>query len=144
MHLELHRRSLGPKATLGQLYIDGILECLTLEDVVRDLKEDGSGKIQGETAIPAGTYKVTIDFSQRFQKKMLHILEVPFFTGIRIHSGNTDQNTEGCVLVGNEKINDDFIHGGSHALPILQGKIQEALDRGEEVDITITDDFQQA
>ena len=144
MKIELHRLELGPKATIGKLYLDGIFECLTLEDVVRDLKEDGSGKVQNETAIGAGTYKVIIDFSQKFQKEMLHIMDVPFFTGIRIHSGNTDENTEGCVLVGNEKINDDFIHGGSHELPILQGKIQEAIDRGEEVDITITNDFQQA
>ena len=68
MQLDLHRTALKPKATLGHLDVDKVLECVTLEDAVRDLKEDGSGKVFGATAIPAGTYDVTIDFSQRFQK----------------------------------------------------------------------------
>lgn len=141
MKLELHRTALKKKATLGHLDVDGVFECVTLEDVLRGIKEDGEGKIFGETAIPVGTYEVIIDFSQRFQKKMLHILDVPWFTGIRIHSGNTDANTEGCVLVGRTVVNDDYIQGGSVALPQLQAKIQAALNRDEKVTITITNDF---
>jgi len=141
MELALHRTSLGPSATLGELFMDGIRECVTLEDVVRDLKADGSGKVFGATAIPAGRYAVTIDFSQKFGKDMLHILGVPYFTGIRIHSGNTDLNTEGCVLVGQVVDGPDHVHGGSIELPLLQAKIKVALDAMEEVWITITDDF---
>lgn len=144
MQLNLHRTSLKPKATLGYLDVDGAFECITLEDVVRDLKADGSGKVFGATAIPAGTYDVTIDFSAKFQKNMLHILNVPWFMGIRIHSLNTDLQTEGCVGVGQEVVNDDYIHGGSVALPALWAKVQAALDRGEKVQITITNDFPQA
>ena len=141
MELALHRTSLGPKATLGHLDVEGVRECVTLEDVVRDLKADGSGKVFGETAIPAGRYQVVTDFSEKFQKVMLHILNVPWFTGIRIHSGNTDLNTEGCVLVGQVDVNNDFIHGGSVELPALQAKVQAALDAGQECWITITDEF---
>jgi hypothetical protein len=138
MRIILHRTEFFEKSTLGHLFVDDGFECWTLEDAVRPMGPDGSGKVFGATAISSGTYKVTIDFSQKFQKNMIHILDVPWFTGIRIHSGNTDLNTEGCVLVGQERLGDDYIHGGSIALPILQSKIQGALDKGESVDITIT------
>ena len=144
MELALHRNSLGPKATLGSLFVDGVWECVTLEDVVRELGEDGSGKVQNATAIPAGRYKVITDMSQRFQKIMIHVLDVPFFSGIRIHSGNTDLDTDGCVTVGQVCDGPDHIHGGSIELPILQDKIQKALDAGDEVWIDITNDFQAA
>jgi hypothetical protein len=141
MKLTLPRTSLKPKATFGSIFVDGVFECVTLEDVVRDLKADGSGKIFAKTAIPAGTYDVVIDFSQRFQKMMLHILNVPWFTGIRIHSLNTDLQTEGCVGVGEKVVGDDLITGGSVTLPKLFVKVEAALKRGEKVTITITDDF---
>ena len=139
MELFLQRKPSSEHATLGSLLVNGEHECFTLEDVVRDLHVDGSGKVFGATAISAGRYKVIIDFSQRFQKDMLHILDVPFFTGIRILSGNTDANTEGCVLVGQVVISEDYIHGGSVALPALQAKIAKAIDDDEEVWITIAD-----
>jgi hypothetical protein len=142
MELQLHRTQMGDKATIGHLLVDGAFECLTLEDLVRDLGPDGKGKVQDQTAIQAGRYRVVIDFSEKFQKDMLHVLDVPWFTGIRIHSGNSDQNTEGCILVGLAKENPDWIHGGSVELPVLQAKIQKALDAGDEVWITITNDFQ--
>jgi len=94
-----------------------------------------------ETAIPAGTYDITIRFSQRFQKLMIAVQDVPGFTGILIHSGNTDANTSGCILVGKVILNSDYISGGSIALPLLQAKIRYALDSGEKVSLTITDDF---
>lgn len=138
MELLLKRQKSSDKATLGELYIDGVFACFTLEDVVRDLKPDGTGKVQDDTAIGDGRYQVIIDFSQRFQKLMLHVLNVKWFTGIRIHSGNTDHDTKGCILVGTEVVNTDFVHGGSVALPILFTKIQAALAHGEEVWLTIT------
>ena len=141
MELQLHRDKLGPRATLGHLDIDGVYECVTLEDVVRDLGPDGKGKVFGETAIPAGRYSVVIDMSPKFGKRMLHILGVPFFTGIRIHSGNDHDNTEGCVLVGQQVINADWIQGGTTALPQLQAKVALALAQHDDVYITITDDF---
>lgn len=141
MELTLHRTFLGTKATHGALYIDGVYECLTLEDVVRDLKQDGSGKVQDETAIPAGRYEVIINFSPRFKKQYMRLIDVPFFSGILIHSGNTVADTKGCILVGQQKDSDTHIHGGSVALPLLQAKVQAALDQQEGVWITILNEF---
>lgn len=96
MNLRLERTVLDPAFTLGRLYVDGLFECWTLEDVVRPLGQ----KVKGETAIPFGSYELVIDMSERFGRLMPHILNVPDFSGVRIHSGNTVNDTEGCVLVG--------------------------------------------
>lgn len=81
-------------ATLGELYINNKFVCYTLEDRVR------SEKIKHETAIPSGTYNLIINQSVRFKKKLPLLLNVPNFTGIRIHAGNTIEDTSGCILVG--------------------------------------------
>jgi hypothetical protein len=99
MILTIHRKVLTPTSSIGELFVDGAFFCYTLEDTVQ---EDGI-KINGDTAIPVGTYRVIIDFSNRFQKMMPHILDVPGFEGIRIHCGNTSADTEGCILLGQEK-----------------------------------------
>ena len=136
MLLQLSRTKFGPKATLGNLYVDGQAECVTLEDRARP---DGV-KVQDETCIQPGQYNVIINISQRFQKEMMRLENVPMFTGILIHSGNTDVDTKGCILVGQEVLNDDDIHGGSVALPILFKKVKDALDSGDKVSISITND----
>ena len=89
----------GP--TIGDLFIDGKWYCYTLEDEVRP---EGV-KIDGKTAIPAGKYPLIIDYSFRFKRYMPHILNVQNFTGVRIHKGNTEENTEGCILVAMERGN---------------------------------------
>jgi hypothetical protein len=103
MRLNIDRYELQPSRTFGRLYIDGKLFCDTLEDADREVK------IKHETCIPTGTYQVVIDMSQRFQKLMPHILNVPGFDGIRIHSGNTEADTSGCILVG-ERHGDKLIN----------------------------------
>lgn len=137
LELELRRKDYGDTATEGVLYINGIFECYTLEDIVRPV----GVKIAGHTAIQADRYKIVIDFSDRFQRFMPHLLDVPMFTGIRIHSGNTSKNTEGCILVGTEKVvrDPDFIGSSRVAFDALFAKLDAALKRGEEVWITITD-----
>jgi hypothetical protein len=97
MELTLIRKSPAADCVIGELFVNGAFECYTLEDVERPLK------IAGMTAIPRGHYEVIIDFSARFKKQMPRLLNVPGYEGIRIHSGNTSADTEGCILVGTAK-----------------------------------------
>ena len=87
MECELNRIYKGEDYTIGELYIDGVFICHTLEDKVRILNsyED---KVYGETAIPIGRYKVVLSYSNRFKRILPEILNVDFFKGIRIHEGN--------------------------------------------------------
>lgn len=101
MKLELKRIALKDTYTIGKLYIDGKYFCDTLEDKVRDLSKEK--KVQNETAIPAGIYKVMIAESPRFKRKLPRLLNVPHFDGILIHRGNTPEDTSGCILVGENK-----------------------------------------
>lgn len=96
MKVEIKRVFKGANYTIGKLYIDGVYFCDTLEDTVRPAGE----KIAGKTAIPAGTYRVKKTMSPRFKKVLPEILNVPNYTGVRIHAGNTAADTEGCVLLG--------------------------------------------
>src|SRR4030067_1135196 len=105
MRLTVRRFITNEKSTIGRLLIDDVTECYTLEDKDRQL-ENGGIKVPKETAIPRGIYKVIVDWSNRFNRLMPHILDVPQFTGIRIPPGNTDKDTEGCILVG-KKVSED-------------------------------------
>lgn len=87
-------------ATLGTLYVNGLEFCDTLEDEDRALETHDWAKIYGQTAIPRGRYAVTISRSSRFQRELPEILDVPGFTGVRIHPGNVAADTHGCLLVG--------------------------------------------
>lgn len=97
MILELKRKIFTDDSTIGEISIDGVFTCYTLEDKVRDVK------IQNVTAIPYGKYEVIINFSNRFQQYMPLLLKVPGFEGVRIHTGNKSADTEGCILVGSSK-----------------------------------------
>ena len=90
MELTLTRTDFTNDSTIGELSVNGKFECFTLEDKVRPVK------IKGMTAIPAGAYEVVINFSERFQRPLPLLLNVPNFDGIRIHAGNTAKDTEGC------------------------------------------------
>ena len=97
MNLKLIRKIFTEESTIGELYINNIFHCFTLEDKVRDIK------IQNITAIPYGKYEIIINFSNHFQKQMPLLLNVPNYEGIRIHSGNKSTDTEGCILLGSTK-----------------------------------------
>lgn len=94
--LILKRTDITDEVTLGELWFQDKLICYTLEDPIRPFK------IKHKTAIPYGTYRLKITFSQRFQRLMPLLLNVPDFVGIRIHKGNTTEDTSGCILVGKE------------------------------------------
>ena len=99
MIVKVVRTFKGSEYTIGKLYIDNQYFCDTLEDVVR---KDGE-KVYGKTAIPSGMYRVKKTYSPRFKKVLPEILEVPNFSGVRIHAGNTAKDTEGCILLGLNK-----------------------------------------
>jgi hypothetical protein len=121
MKLLLKRLHRTENSTIGELYVNGKFECYTLEDVEREVK------IKSETAIPKGTYKIIINQSNRFKRLLPLLLNVPNFEGVRIHSGNTNHNTEGCVLVGTTR-SKDFIGNSRIAFNKLFKKMQEAKD----------------
>lgn len=137
MELELKRDTFTEYSTTGQLLVDGKLECFTLEDKDRHLEDGIVKKIYGRTAIPRGLYKVVLDWSPKYKRNMPHVLDVPGFEGIRIHSGNKHEDTEGCILVGKSR-NNDWIRDSQLALDALLAKIIMALDAGEDIWLTIT------
>ena len=108
MKLTLKRVALKNKYTIGHLYIDDKYFCDTIEDKVRDLSKEK--KIYGETAIPAGTYKVVWTYSNKFKQQMPEILNVPQFSGIRIHTGNTAKDSLGCIIIGQNKVKGQVIN----------------------------------
>ena len=94
--------------SIGKLYIDGIYFCDTLEDTVRDINhngkfDNGEVKVYGKTAIPFGKYSV-YTYSPKFKRKLPLLLNVPQFEGIRIHPGNTAEDSLGCILVGKNTV----------------------------------------
>lgn len=109
MNIILNRIAKKAKYTIGKLYINDKYFCDTLEDTDRGLTQSmteqqiGSKKVYGETAIPTGTYRIIISYSNKFKKQMPLLLNVPGFAGIRIHSGNTEKDSLGCILVGKNK-----------------------------------------
>jgi len=109
MKITIKRTFKGSDYTIGKMYLDGHYLCDTLEDTVRP---EGT-KIAGQTAIPAGTYKCKKTWSPRFKKVLPEILNVPNFSGVRIHTGNTAKDTEGCILVGLNKIKGTVVNSGT-------------------------------
>lgn len=136
MNLKVVRKEFTDLTTIGELSINGVFECFTLEDKVRDLKADGSGKIYGKTAIGKGKYEVALTYSDRFKQMMPLLLKVPFFDGIRIHPGNKNEDTHGCLLVGTTK-SKDFISNSKIAYQKLFDKLK-SVSKTEKIFIEIT------
>jgi hypothetical protein len=143
--LRLQRHPSGPTSTIGELsqeLADGAYSerwCWTCEDVVREQRgvPVGQWKVPGETAIPEGTYRVMLTPSTRFGGQLMpELLHVPGFTGIRIHSGNTSLDTEGCVLVGTETDGTQVLHS-REAYAMVKERLVEADSTGDHVYLAI-------
>ena len=148
MKLQVVRTQFGTDATNGILLVDNVFEAYTLEDQYQAVK------VMHETCIPEGTYNIKFrtvgSFSERYKKKygnahygMLHLQDVPNFTYILIHAGNTDEHTSGCLIVGETQqdldISDDgFIGHSGKAYSKLYNKVAKELLLGKEVTIEYT------
>lgn len=153
MRLKLERRCKKATYTIGILYVDGVRFCETLEDTDRGLKQSQDPeyirihKVYGETAIPTGTYGVTLNVTspkyaavawywQLCEGKMPRLLTVPGFEGILIHPGNTALDTLGCILVGrNTKVG--RLTESKETFKALYKRLQAAARKGEEITIEI-------
>lgn len=152
MKLLLKRIALRPTYTIGRLFIDGERFCDTIEDKVRDTNKDGDlldegeGKVYAQTAIPYGTYDVTLNvqspkYSTRKQYEFCkgylpRLLDVPHFEGILIHIGNKPEDSAGCILVGENKVVGGLINSTA-TFTRLYGRLKAAADRGEKIEIEI-------
>lgn len=132
--------------TIGVLYIDGVLQCFTLEDEKRDVK------VMSKTRIPAGVYDMRLQragqMNTRYAAKypnhrgMLHVQNVPNFTGIFIHVGNTDLDTAGCILVAqSHTLGRNFIGSSVVAYTRIYDLIATALEKGQKVQIQVVDEL---
>ena len=153
MKLKVLRFSSQEDSTSGLLFLEGDLGleflCYTLEDEARVLK------VKGETRIPAGVYKIELrkegGFHNRYSKKypgihrgMLHVTDVPGFEYILIHTGNTDEHTAGCLIVGDSQENnlilrDGFVGKSVNSYKRIYPAIAKAIEQGEEVTIQYID-----
>ena len=136
------RTEKSDKSTISTFTIDSRFKCYCLEDKDRGLKQSDTllwikaKKIFGVTAIPAGRYQIALTFSNRFKTIMPEILKVPGYSGVRIHTGNTADHTEGCLLVGYTKAK-DFIGESRKAFADLMD-VLTAADRQGRIYIDIS------
>jgi len=133
--IEVRRKWFTENTTSSIIRLDGEWFCFGLEDVARPYPV----KIPGKTCIWPGEYPLVLDFSQRFQKVMPHILNVPLFDGIRIHAGNNEFDTAGCLLVGCGRTADE-VWRSRDAFDALFRRLKEASDKGEPMTIEFIND----
>lgn len=152
MEILVKRIAKKPSYTIGKLYVNGKLFCNTLEDTDRGLDQSMSPdeiarkKIKDKTAIPTGTYRITLDVvSPRFSKKLGYrwcggklprLLNTVGFSGVLIHSGNTAEHTSGCILVGDNRVKGKVLDS-MDTLKKLYKVMQDAKKKGEDIYITI-------
>lgn len=138
MKLLLKRIAKKEKYTIGKLYIDGEYFCDTVEDTDRnlysymDVGEISRLKVYGETAIPYGTYKVRLSMSYKYKKILPEIMNIPGWTGVRIHSGNTAEDSLGCIIVGQNKAVGKVLNSR-----VTMNALMEKLEGHDDIEITI-------
>lgn len=157
MEIKVIRNFLGGSYSVGRMVIDGKKFCDTLEDVSRKVdstmpfvstgnsrgywvNKDGKRieKVYGQTAIPTGTYKVSVAYWSKFKVNVPYVHEVPGFTGILIHNGTSAKNTEGCVLVGENSVKGQLRNGKKY-MTELTSMVASAIKAGKKVRLTISE-----
>ena len=142
MELNVKRIARKDGYTIGCLFINNEYFCDTLEDTDRGLKDTMqvdeilAKKVKAETAIPTGKYDVILTFSPRFKRVLPLLLNVKEYEGVRIHAGNTNKDTEGCLLVGDNKVKGQVINSRA-TLEKLMSVLLECEKRKEKVTILI-------
>lgn len=147
MKIKLQTRFRGETYTISSLFVNHSYLCDALEDKVRDLPEKCPNtpkwkpctckeKVYGQTAIPRGTYKVTLQMSPKFKRKLPVINNVPHFLGILIHRGRLPEHTEGCIIVGENKVKGQVINSEYWERKLVE-LIADAESRGEVIEIEV-------
>lgn len=141
MELLLERKYLKSNYTIGRLYINDKFFCNTLEDCVRDINKNGTFdcgefKIKGHTAIPYGKYEIKVTYSPKFKRELPLLLNVPHFEGIRIHRGNTHNDSSGCILVGENTKKGMVLNSSKYEEEIIK-LMKKAISNKEHIYINI-------
>lgn len=145
MELTLIRKYFNEEYTVGKLFADGKILCDTLEDKVRDLQdldhdgdfdESSEGKIYGKTAIPCGRYRVLFTFSMKLKRSLPLLVNIYGYVGVRIHGGKNAGWTEGCILIGENKIKGGLVNFAFWETTI-NNLVRDAINRKEKVWITV-------
>ena len=142
MQIVLKRISKKPDYTIGKVYINNEYFCDSIEDKDRGLTDNMSElqvqaiKVMHKTAIPTGTYKVTYTYSNKYKKMMPLVNDVKGFTGIRIHSGNTADDSSGCIILGQNKVVGKVINS-KITIDKFITILKKALDKKEKVELMI-------
>jgi hypothetical protein len=137
MRIKVERFEFGKDYTLSKVYLDGRFECYAIEDEIREVK------VKGETAVPYGKYELGMRYSPKFTPRtghdMLWVKNVPNFQWILIHTGNTEKDTDGCLIVGTRP---GYLNGGARAVlgskmayDKLYPQVLAAMDAGQKVTI---------
>lgn len=141
MELLLERKYLKSNYTISNLSINGKFYCNVIEDVVRDFNKNGTFdcgelKISGHTAIPYGEYEIKVTYSPKFKRELPLLLNVKHFEGIRIHRGNTEKDSSGCLIPGENKKKGMVINSTKYELELTK-MIKECNNKREKVTIKI-------
>ena len=135
MEILTDRVFLGEKYTIGNMFVNGMYVCDTIEDRVRILNSE-KDKVKDETAIPKGRYKVILSYSPHFKRVLPELIDVPYFKNIRIHNGNDETHSSGCLVVGLNKVKGKVVDS-KVTLDKLMAILQPAWDKKEDIYITI-------
>lgn len=137
MKLLVERAFPREKYTIGRLYVNDQYYCNTLEPPIRDY-ENGEVKINGNSAIPKGEYEIVYRWSVTIKRTMPYLKNVPFFTGVMIHTGNTVKDTKGCILVGLNLLVGKVVHSNA-MFRELDADMYKAWKRKEKITIEIVE-----